>query len=98
KTPKNAGGGPAPMPTPEGNNPDGKPPVIRPNDKGGNVEAVAAPLTDAEVAKLTNLLPNDTEHVFHVYMNNLLGANSPLREAVFTPGPLDDADLRKKLG
>jgi uncharacterized protein (TIGR03067 family) len=58
-----------------------------------------AALTDAELARLSNLLPADSEHVFHVFAKDLFHANSPLREAAFaTPGTLDDADLKKKLG
>ncbi len=56
-------------------------------------------LSEAELARLSNLLPNDTEEVFHVFMKDLFNANSPLRDAVFqTPGALDDSDLQKHLG
>ena len=62
-------------------------------------DPMAAALSDAELARLSNLLPNDTEHVFHVFAKDLFHANSPLREAAFaTPGTLDDPDLKKKLG
>ena len=62
-------------------------------------DPVAAALSDAELVRLSNLLPNDTEHVFHVFAKDLFHVNSPLREAAFaTPGTLDDADLKKKLG
>ncbi len=69
------------------------------DNKKDVVEVAAVPLTDAERVKLSNLLPNDTEHVFRAYFKELFDANSPLRAAVFeTPGALDDADLKKRLG
>lgn len=62
-------------------------------------DPVATPLTDAELAKLSNLLPNDTEHVFRVAFRDMFAAGSTLRTAIFeTPGGLDDAALRKNLG
>ena len=70
--------------------------------------AVAVALTDAELAKLSNLLPGDTEHVFRVAFRDLFTANGPLANAIFgnpdepdprkRQGALDDADLRNKLG
>jgi hypothetical protein len=56
------------------------------------------PLT-AATAELTNLLPNDTQHVAHVPFRVLLDPASPLRDAIFqTPGALQDDFLRGKLG
>src|SRR5262249_794203 len=50
-------------------------------------DPVAAALSDAELAKLSNLLPTDTEHVFHLFAKDVFHVNSPLREAAFaTPG------------
>ncbi len=73
---------------PDGPKIDFKPPV-----------GPAIALTDAEIAKLSNLLPNDTEHVFHVFAKDLFNVNSSLREAAFNaPGALDDAELKKHLG
>ena len=98
------GGNPRNPPNPNfvnkgGNNPkddnDVPPPpvVVKPPDP------VAGPLNDAELAKLSNLLPNDSEHVFRIAFRDLFAANSSLRSAVFeTPGALKDADLRKQLG
>ena len=55
---------------------------------------VAAPLNHAELAKLSNLLPNDSEHVFRVPSAMCSPPTAPLRTAVFeTPGALKDDDL-----
>lgn len=62
-------------------------------------DGTPVPLDANEIAKLTNLLPPDTEHVFHIYYANLLTGNSPLKDAVFqTPGTLEDKYLQRKLG
>lgn len=67
--------------------------------KDDKQETAGGSLTDVELAKLSNLLPNDTEDVFHVFMKDLFSVSSPLRDSVFqTPGALDDADLQKKIG
>ena len=90
-------GGPAPGADANNNKKDKEP-----NDggnKGDKQESAAGSLNDAEAARLSNLLPNNTEDVFHVFQNDLFSTNSPLRDAVFqSPGTLDDADLQKKLG
>src|ERR1051325_3409172 len=58
----------------------------------------AQPLNDAERAKLTNLLPPDTEHVFHVFFDALFPVGGPLREIAFQASALDDAELKQRLG
>src|SRR5204863_9261199 len=83
------------------------PPLLPRFDPKANVLTAVA-LTDAELARLSNLLPGDTEHVFRVAFRDLFAANSPLRNVVFgnpdepdprkRQGALDDADLRKRLG
>jgi len=62
-------------------------------------DAVAGALTDSDIAKNTNLLPTDAEHVFHVFFKDLFAAHGTLRNAAFeTPGALNDNALRKTLG
>ena len=62
-------------------------------------EPTPTALNDAENARLTNLLPNDSEHIAHYCQRELFQPNSTLYDAVFkTPGALDDAVLRKRLG
>jgi hypothetical protein len=74
-----------------------KPIVVKDVVKTPPVTAVS--LSDAEIAKLTNLLPDDTEHVFHASFRDLFGPNLPLRKAVFDPpGAFVDADVAKKIG
>ncbi|HWY86555.1 MAG TPA: DUF1559 domain-containing protein, partial [Gemmataceae bacterium] len=53
----------------------------------------------AATAELTNLLPNDTNHVAHVPFRSLWDQASPWRDALFqTPDALKDDFLRAKLG
>jgi hypothetical protein len=109
-------------PAPKGNTPQPPPgpvgaggdPEIKPvgkKDEKPPKEWAVVPLSEAEIIKLTNLLPNDTEHVFHAFFANLFDPNGPLPGAAFQParalqdanlreklGLLDDADLRKKMG
>jgi hypothetical protein len=74
---------------------DPKTPPPTPKQKTGP----AVPLNDAELARLTNLLPPDTEHVFHVYFKDLLHPIHPIYDAAFqTPGALNDGQVAKKLG
>lgn len=97
-----SGGGPRGNPNPNVKIPpeeDEKKDDKKEDKKPRPIEPVASALTDAEVAKLTNLLPPDSEHVFHAFMGNILGSTSPLREPAFTtPGALDDAELKKRVG
>ncbi|MBI2808370.1 MAG: hypothetical protein HYX68_25565 [Planctomycetes bacterium] len=86
---------------PNANNGDKKkdddPPAKKKEDQKPNNTPV--PLSDSEVAKLSNMLPNDTDHVAHYALKNMFGSGSPVHDAVFkTPGALDDAELKKKLG
>ncbi|HZZ82079.1 MAG TPA: hypothetical protein VFE62_26505, partial [Gemmataceae bacterium] len=83
-------------------------PIVQdPKDKKGPtpvidntpVDVVAVALSDAERVKLSNLLPNDTEHVFHAYFKELFDTTSSLRAAVFdTKGALNDEALKRQLG
>ena len=78
-------------------NPDDQSPVIPAEVR--KAEPTAVPLNDAELARLSNLLPNDAEHVFHVYFRDLFQSSSSLSDAVFkTPGALDDVEAIRKLG
>ncbi|MBI1832011.1 MAG: hypothetical protein HYR84_11235, partial [Planctomycetes bacterium] len=72
---------------------DGKKPIdIRPSNR-------AQEFSEAIQAQLSNLLPNDTEHVSHYANRNIFETNGPLLQAVFeAPGGLNDKDLQKKLG
>ncbi len=110
------GGRTSPGPVAQGVNPDDgdKKPEVKPGGEGTKKKIIIdnnpktnevwpRPLDANEIARLTNLLPNDTEHVFHVYYGNLFTGNSPLKDAIFhTSGPpderLDDRTLRRKLG
>jgi Protein of unknown function (DUF1559) len=59
----------------------------------------AIPLTDEEAARLTNLLPGNSEHVFHVNFKDLFAAKSTLREAAFdVSGALDPLAAVPMLG
>ena len=50
-------------------------------------------------AELSNLLPNDTDHVTFIPLREVLDPASPLRDALFqTPGALRDDTLQSKLG
>lgn len=49
-------------------------------------------------AELTNLLPNDTEHVLHVNFKDIFDNAHPYRELIFGAGALQDEDLKRKLG
>jgi hypothetical protein len=49
-------------------------------------------------AEITNLLPNDSEHVLHVFFKNIFHLQSPLREPIFAPGAFVDQEFRQKLG
>jgi len=69
-------------------------PKVTPRPK----EAPATPLTEAELAKLTNLLPPDTDHVFHAFFKDLFHANGPLYESVFGASGLNDPSVTSKLG
>jgi uncharacterized protein (TIGR03067 family) len=94
-SPANPGGGPN-----AGQNTDKDKKGPSPFDENKPPPPVAAvALTDKERADLSNLLPNDTEHVFRAYFKELFDPSSTLRAAAFdTPGALDDAVLRKRLG
>ena len=95
---KGGPGGAPPMPGEQKGDGD-KLPVVANKGEFKQPDAIAAPLSDVVLAQLSNFLPGDTEHVFHVFTKDLFHANSPLREAAFaTPGALDDADMHKKLG
>jgi hypothetical protein len=64
-----------------------------------DVPAPVSPTNEIELAANTNLLPGDTEHVFHVFFKDLFAANSPIRNASFAGDDvLDDAELKKKIG
>ena len=104
------GGGPArpiavnpnPNPNPKPEDPDEKKKKddkIPPKKEDTKPLTPVVAMTDAERAKLTNLLPPDSEHVLHVYYDQLFASNNPLRDVVFmTPGALEDAELKKRLG
>ena len=70
-----------------------KPPIVEPTPGG----PVASSLTDTEAARLTNLLPNDTDHVFHVFFKDAFSKESPLH-AFLMPGALDSAAFAPQLG
>jgi Protein of unknown function (DUF1559) len=97
-------GGPPPKVNPGGNQEEKKDEGDKkaPDRKNENFKpetTTPASLNDAELARLSNLLPGDTEHVFRIFNKELFPANSPLRQAVFeTPGTLEDQALRPKLG
>jgi hypothetical protein len=106
-----AGPGPAPPPPPvnpggvaETKKPEATPvtPIKTPTPTR-TPEGPAIPITEVELAALTNLLPNDTEHVLHFAGREFFDLNHPLRDATFQRGAadtgvLDDANLRKHLG
>ena len=57
------------------------------------------PVKPANPVELTNLLPNDTQHVAHVPMGAVLDPAGAIAGAMFqTPGALKDEYLRAKLG
>ncbi len=60
---------------------------------------VDVPVSAANLAELTNLLPNDSQHVVHVPFSALFDPTVSIADAVFqTPGALKDEFLRAKLG
>ncbi len=74
--------------TPEKKADEAKPPVD---------PAVAA--SEAEFVKLSNLLPGNTESVFHLHARDAFNVSPALRESIFgVPGSLEDSVLRKRLG
>jgi hypothetical protein len=99
-----SGGGGSPPPMVANNVPP--PPVAPPGgeEKKGDdakkpeVQTVSAKALGVNPA-LTNLLPNDTEHVFHLFARDILAEDSALRDAAFqVPGSLVDGELHKRLG
>ena len=81
--------------TPKVNNDVKEPPTEAPIKP----RPVDLPLAPANAAELTNLLPNDTQHVAHVPFRLLFDPAGPLADALFqTPGALKDDFLRGKLG
>lgn len=63
------------------------------------VDSAVVELTEKEVSNLTNLLPGDTHHVFHVFFKDFLGPTSTLHDAVFrTAGVLDEAAMKRQIG
>ena len=68
------GGGPKPNEGDKTNTP------IIPVDPGPQTPKTI-PLDEKELARLSNLLPNDSEHVFHAFFRDLFGAKTALREA-----------------
>ncbi|GEM_PF-2441519 len=76
---------------------------IKPDDKKdppkvadqGNPGAKGLAMAGAE---LTNLLPNETEHVLYVNFKELLDGSNPYRDLIFGAGVFQDDDLRRKLG
>ncbi|MCI0743698.1 MAG: DUF1559 domain-containing protein [Gemmataceae bacterium] len=76
----------------------GVPAPIGENKEKPNVPVAEPPAANAN-SGLTNLLPNDVEHVFHLFPKDLFDPASPFRDAVFhTPGALQDDLLKKNLG
>ena len=68
-------------------------------DDTNPIETGPLPLDDVERAKLTNLLPPDSEYIGHVLYDMLFQVNGPLRDVVFQkPGTLEDGELKKQLG
>ncbi len=102
----NSGGGttPAPAPPPPMPNPMANTNVPKVEEKkdqpGKNTQqpAGAARGLPAAGAELTNLLPNETEHVLHANLKDLFDHANPFRELVFGAGALQNDDLKRKLG
>ena len=93
---------PGPAPNPNLNAQNANVPVPNPvdnkkEDNNPNEQAVAKGLPVAG-AELTNLLPNDTEHVLHVNFKDVLDPSNPYRDLIFGGGALPDGELSKKLG
>lgn len=82
--------------------PDADPGEKKPAAKKGGAKAapIIASLGSGPGPELTNLLPNDTEHVFHVFFKDLLeGESDTFRRLAFeTQGMFVDAVLQKRLG
>ncbi len=76
-----------------------EPPPSKPeNPKVEEVKPKDDPVVTAGPEQ-TNLLPNDTEDVFHVFMNNVFGSGAVLRDAVFqAPGSLAGVPFKDRLG
>jgi len=73
-----------------------KKPIV---DKQPQLPGRAQEFSEALQAQLSNLLPNDTEHVTHYAMRHLFETNGALLQAAFeTQGGLNDKDLQRKLG
>lgn len=89
----------SPAPVPDTSAVETKKEVVG-TDKPADVKPAQAvlPLSAAN-AELTNLLPNDTDHVAHIPFRVLFDLASPLRDALFqTPDALKDDYLKTKIG
>jgi len=92
------GGVPAPTQTEKPTSKKNKEPAKEKetDTKPSPVQAVALSAANAE---LTNLLPNESQHVAHVPLGNFFDPASTFRDALFqTPDGLKDDFLRGKLG
>src|SRR5262249_55439500 len=67
-------------------------------DIKGPEQTDRAPGLSTAGAELTNLLPNETEHVLFVNFKELLDGSNPYRDLIFGVGVFQDDDLRRKLG
>src|SRR4051794_30153856 len=86
--PKIAGkGGPAPAPMPQPDPPTADP--IKPKlvEEPIKPKVVVQPAQAPLSADLTNLLPNDTDHVIHIPFRVLFSPDSTVRDALFQSAP-----------
>jgi hypothetical protein len=70
-------------------------------DSPTNVAAPAAPVGKGLApagAEITNLLPNDTEHVLHVNFKDVFDVTSPYRDLIFAADAFQDQQLKRRLG
>lgn len=92
----------APAPNPNVNAPNANVPVPKPGDNQPEKKEDTQPVVDKGLpvagAELTNLLPNDTEHVLYVNFREVLDISNPYRELIFGAGALPDGELAKRLG
>jgi hypothetical protein len=95
-----------PDPGPPLDNPNPPPPVAegkKDSDPSKPLEKNASPVVEALSPSgpwLTNLLPNDTEHVVHVFFKEMFeDVSNPMRKVAFeTRGAFEDSLLQKQLG
>ncbi len=94
--PASSGGG---RPNVQANPADQGQPPAQKDEPGKQNSAAPGQALLAATSELTNLLPNDSEHVFHVFFKDLLDVQNPFRKAAFyTPGAFLDQQMRSRLG